>query len=79
MIAFLAGLANIFLRIPVLHLAVSGAFILVSAGFILFETSNIMRSNERNYISATITLYVAIYNIFVSLLSILGLLAGRRD
>ena len=64
--------ANIFLQLPALHLAISAVFILISSGAILFETSNIIRGGETNYIRATVSLYVSLYNIFVSLLSILG-------
>ncbi|AEN64218.1 protein of unknown function UPF0005 [Enterobacter soli] len=64
--------ANIFLQLPALHLAISAVFILISSGAILMETSNIIRGGETNYIRATVSLYVSLYNIFVSLLSILG-------
>ena len=60
------------LQLPALHLAISAVFILISSGAILFETSNIIRGGETNYIRATVSLYVSLYNIFVSLLSILG-------
>ncbi|WP_409307169.1 FtsH protease modulator YccA [Pectobacterium sp. B1J-3] len=72
-----AVIANLFLQIPALHLAISALFILFSAGAILWETSNIIHGGETNYIRATVSLYVAIYNIFVSLLSILGIM--RND
>jgi modulator of FtsH protease len=51
---------------------VSGLFLVVSAGLILFQTSTIVRGGERNYIMATVTLYVSIYNMFLSLLHLLG-------
>ncbi len=63
---------DIFLQLPALHLAISAVFILISSGAILFETSNIIHGGETNYIRATVSLYVSLYNIFVSLLSILG-------
>mgnify|MGYP000073655178 CR=1 FL=1 len=66
--------ANIFLQMPLLHLAMSGMFILFSTGAILLTTQSIIRGGETSYISATITLYVSIYNIFISLLSILGIM-----
>ncbi|MFT8211267.1 MAG: FtsH protease modulator YccA [Symbiopectobacterium sp.] len=69
--------ANLFLQLPALHLALSGLFILFSAGAILWETSNIIHGGETNYIRATVSLYVSIYNLFVSLLSILGIM--RND
>ncbi|OGT29614.1 MAG: BAX inhibitor protein [Gammaproteobacteria bacterium RIFCSPHIGHO2_12_FULL_35_23] len=75
--AFLLGIANIFLHMPVLNLLVSGAFILLSSGLILFQTSEIVRGGETSYIMATVTLYVSLFNIFVNLLSILGMFSGR--
>ena len=73
MLMVLIGMvANIFLQLPALHLAISAVFILISSGAILFETSNIIHGGETNYIRATVSLYVSLYNIFVSLLSILG-------
>lgn len=72
-IVVLVGMvANIFLQLTVLHLAISSLFILISSGAILYETSNIIRGGETNYVRATVSLYVSIYNIFISLLSILG-------
>jgi modulator of FtsH protease len=55
---------------------VSGMFLLVSGGYILWQTSEIIRGGETNYILATVTLYVAIYNMFLSLLHILGVASG---
>ena len=78
-IAFVAGLANIFLRIPAFQLAVSSVFVLVFSGFILFQTSQIINGGQRNYILATNDLYLAIYNLFISLLNILSMLSGRRS
>lgn len=75
--ALLAMIANLFFQIPAMHLAISAAFVLISSGFILFETSQIINGGERNYIMATIALYVSIYNLFVSLLSIFGAFGGR--
>ncbi len=72
LVAFLAGIGAIVFSMPALSLAVSAMFILLMSGLILFETSNIIHGGETNYIMATVTLYVAIYNIFVSLLQLLG-------
>lgn len=66
-------IANFFLQMPVISLALSAMFILFSSGAILLTTQNIIRGGETNYISATLTLYLSIYNIFVSLLHILGM------
>ncbi|MEC4750338.1 Bax inhibitor-1/YccA family protein [Methylomicrobium sp. Wu6] len=76
LVAFLAGLGAIFFTIPALSLAVSAMFILLMAGMILFETSNIVHGGETNYIMATISLYVSIYNLFLSLLQLLGVFGG---
>ena len=74
LVAFLAGLGAIFFEMPNLSLAVSSMFVLLMAGLILYETSNIIHGGETNYIMATVTLYVAIYNLFASLLHLLGFL-----
>jgi len=76
-VVLIAGMiANIFLNIPILSQAISALFILFSSGAILMQTSAIIRGGETSYISATVTLFVSLYNIFVSLLSLLG---GSRD
>ena len=77
LVAFLAGLGAMFLDIPGLSLAVSSMFVLLMAGLILYETSNIIHGGETNYIMATVTLYVAIYNLFTSLLHLLGAAGGQ--
>lgn len=71
-VAFLAGLGAIFFQVPALSLTVSAAFVLLMGGLILFETSRIVHGGETNYISATVGLYVSIYNLFSSLLALLG-------
>lgn len=74
----LAGIvANIFLQIPALQLAISAAVTLFAGACILFETSRIIHGGERNYIMATIGLFVAIYNLFVSLLHLLMAFSGE--
>ncbi len=78
MVAFLASLATLFFHIPALMLAVSGAFVLLSSGVILLQTSQIIHGGETNYIMATVTLYVSLYNIFISLLQIFGSLNNRN-
>ncbi|GAA0477360.1 FtsH protease modulator YccA [Tatumella punctata] len=73
-VVLLVGMmANLFLHLPALQMALSALFILFSTGAILWETSNIIHGGETNYIRATVSLYVSLYNIFVSLLSLLGL------
>jgi len=76
LVAFLAGIGAILFELPALSLAVSAMFVLLMSGFILFETSNMIHGGETNYIIATINLYVSIYNLFTSLLHILGFLGS---
>jgi modulator of FtsH protease len=72
LVAFMAGLGAMFFEIPGLSLAVSSMFVLLMAGLILYETSNIIHGGVTNYIMATVTLFVAIFNLFTSLLHLLG-------
>lgn len=74
--AFLVGIGALIFNIPALSLAVSGVFILLMSGLILYQTSQIIHGGETNYIMATVTLYMSIYNLFLSLLHILGAVAG---
>ena len=76
-VAFIASIASVFLQIPGLSIAVSCMFLLLSSGLIMWQTSAIIHGGETNYISATVTLYVMLYNIFMILLSFLG--GGRDD
>ena len=76
MVMFLMGLAAYFFSMPALSLAVSAGFILLMSGLILYQTSAIIHGGETNYIMATVTLYISIYNLFLSLLHILGFAAG---
>ena len=78
MVAMLAIIANIFFQMPMINLAISAAFVLISSGLILLQTSAIIHGGERNYISATVSLFVSIYNLFVSLLNLLGAFSGRE-
>ncbi len=77
--AFLAGIASLLFNIPMLNLLISGAFVLISSGFILYTTSQIIQGGERNCIMATISLYIAIFNLFVSLLRILSFFTGNEN
>ena len=76
MVAFLAGLGALIFEMPGLSLAVSAMFILLMSGLILYETSNIIHGGETNYIMATVSLYVSIFNLFTSLLHLLGFMSG---
>lgn len=79
MVAFIGSLVAVFFHMPMLYLFGCAAFVLVASGSILFETSQIIHGGERNYIMATITLYVAIYNLFISLLQLLMAFSGKRE
>lgn len=74
LVVVLAALGNLFFAIPALSLAISAAVIFIMSGFILYDTSRIINGGETNYILATVGLYLNIYNIFVNLLSLLGVL-----
>jgi len=76
LVAFLAGLGAFIFEMPGLSLAVSAMFVLLMSGMILWETSNIVNGGETNYIMATVSLYVTIYNLFTSLLHLLGAFGG---
>jgi len=76
LLVLLAALANIFLAIPAMSLMISAVVIMLMSGFILHDTSRIIHGGETNYIIATIGLYMTIFNIFISLLQILGVLGG---
>jgi modulator of FtsH protease len=71
-VALVAMVANIFLNIPALQLAISAAMVLIMSGLILFDTSRIINGGETNYIRATVALYLDIYNLFVHMLHLLG-------
>ncbi len=73
LVAFVAGLAALLFNIPALSLAVSAMFVLLMSGLILWQTSAIIHGGETNYIMATVTLYITIYNLFTSLLHLLGI------
>jgi len=70
--AFVLGLVSVFFHLSTLSLVVSGLFLLLSGGIILYKTSEIIHGGETNYITATVTLYVMIYNMFLSLLRLLS-------
>jgi modulator of FtsH protease len=76
LVAFLAGIAALLFSIPALSLAVSAMFILLMSGFILYQTSQLVHEPNTNYILATVSLYVSIYNLFTSLLYLFGVFGG---
>ncbi len=71
-----AVLVSMFFQISGLQLAISAAFVLFSSACILFQTSQIIHGGERNYIMATVSLYISIYNLFISLLQIFGIMSS---
>ena len=75
-VCLLAIVAGFFFQVPALQLAISGALILLAAGFILFDTSNIVRGGETNYVMATVSLYINIYMLFSNLLAIMGVMGS---
>lgn len=78
-VAIVASIANIFLGIPALSLTISAAIVMIMSGLILFDTSRIINGGETNYIRATVSLYLNIYNLFVHLLHLLTALTGGDD
>jgi modulator of FtsH protease len=78
LVAMLAMIGAMVFNIPALSLAVSAMFILLMSGMILYQTSEIIHGGETNYIRATVSLYVSLYNLFLSLLQILGIFGGRE-
>jgi len=79
LVAFVASIGALVFQIPALALAVSAMFMVLSSGMILWQTSQIINGGETNYVLATVSLYVSIYNIFVSLLQLLGFASGSDD
>ena len=74
-----ASIANLFFQVPAASVALSAIAVLIFSGYILFDVSRIVRGGETNYIMATMSLFLNIYNIFVSLLNILMAFSGNRD
>ena len=75
----IASLANIFFAIPALSLTISAIAVLLFSAYILYDINQIIHGGETNYVMATMSLYLNIYNIFVNLLSLLMALSGERD
>lgn len=76
LMAFVLSLGAFFFELPALSLAVSALFVILMSGMIAYETSNILHGGETNYIMATVSLYVSLYNLFISLLQIFGFLGS---
>lgn len=79
MMAFFLAIANIFMKLTVVHLAVSSVFLVVSSGLILYTLNQIIHRGERNYITATLTLFIMLLNVFVSLLHLMMAFMGNRE
>jgi modulator of FtsH protease len=78
-VVLLAALANAFFQIPALSLAISAVAVMVFSAYILFDISRIVNGGEDNYISATLSVYLDVYNVFVSLLNLLMAFGGERE
>jgi len=78
LVAFLAGLGAVLFEMSGLSLVVSSMFVLLMAGLILYQTSSLIHGGETNYIMATVTLYVSIFNLFTSLLHLLGFMNSEE-
>lgn len=78
-VLLVAGLANAFLALPALHLAISVVAIVLFSAFLLMDVQRVVRGGETNYITATLSIYLSLYNIFSSLLSLLGFAGGSDD
>ena len=79
LILLVAGIANIFLQSSAMMLTLSVLAIVIFSGFMLFDIKRVIDGGETNYISATLSIYLSVYNVFQSLLAILGLTSGERD
>jgi modulator of FtsH protease len=79
MVAFIAIIANMFFKLPAFSIAISSIFVLISSAYIMYEVNQIVRGGETNYVMATLSLFISIYNIFTSLLHILMSFAGGRE
>ena len=74
-----ASLANLFFQVPAVSLTISAVAVLIFSLYLLYDVSNIVRGGETNYITATLSLFLDVYNIFISLLNLLLAFAGQRD
>ena len=78
-VCLVAIIVNLFLQMPAIHLALSLMIAFISGGMILWQTNQIIHGGEKNYITATVTLYISILNLFLTILQFLAMFAGRRD
>jgi modulator of FtsH protease len=78
-VILLAGIANIFLQMPLIQVVISAIAVAIFSAYILVDVQRIINGGETNYITATLAIYLNIYNVFVNLLALLGILGGERD
>lgn len=78
-VILLAAVANIFLQMSVLNIVISAIAVVIFSAYILFDVQRIINGGETNYISATLAIYLDLYNVFVNLLALLGIFGGERD
>ena len=78
-VILLAAVANIFLQMSVLNIVISAIAVVIFSAYILFDVQRIINGGETNYISATLAIYLDVYNVFVNLLALLGIFGGERD
>ena len=78
-VILLAAVANIFLQMPALQIVISAIAVVIFSAYILFDVQRVINGGETNYISATLAIYLNLYNVFVNLLALLGIFGGERD
>ena len=78
-VLLLAIVANIFLKMPALMLTISALAVVIFSAFILYDLKRVVDGGETNYVTATLSIYLSVYNVFQSLLSILGIMGGNDD
>lgn len=78
-VIFMAAIANIWLQMPALTLTISALAVVIFSFFILFDLQRVVNGGETNYVTATLSVYLSVYNVFSSLLSILGIVGGDKD
>jgi len=78
-VILLAAVANIFLQMPALQIVISAIAVVIFSAYILFDVQRVINGGETNYISATLAIYLNLYNVFVHLLALLGIFGGERD
>lgn len=79
MVVFVAAIANIWLQMPALTLTISTLAVLIFSAFILYDLQRVVNGGETNYVTATLSVYLSIYNVFANLLMLLGVVGGERD